>query len=90
MRGDEKEGQSGKNDEMDIERAAVGEMRPSHRAIPVQSNGHTHTHTHWMLSLSNGPLFFHSHTHTHTVYEGGGRRFEVSLQLRGLTPQVSP
>lgn len=86
MRGDEKEGQSGKNDEMDIERAAVGEMRPSHRAIPVQSNGHTHTH--WMLSLSNGPLFFHSHTHT--VYEGGGRRFEVSLQLRGLTPQVSP
>lgn len=48
----------------------------------------THTHTHWMLSLLNGPLFFH--THTDTVYEGGGCRFEVSLQLRGLTPQVSP
>lgn len=68
-----------KNDVMDIERAAVGEMRPSHRAIPVQS----HTHTEYCPSQTP--------THTHAVScVGVGRPFEVSLQLWGLTPQVSP
>ncbi len=86
---------------MDMERAAVGEMRPSHRAVPVQSNGHTHSHAHTHTHTHTGccpsqmvPSFLtlsHTHTHTHTVSsEGGGCRFEVSLQLRGLTPQVSP
>jgi len=71
---------------MDIERAAVGEMRPTEPSLSNHMS--THTHTLDAVPLKWSPLF--PHTHTHTVYEGGGRRFEVSLQLRGLTPQVSP
>lgn len=63
------------------------ETFPQSHPCPIKR---THTHTHTGCCPSQMVPSFSTLTHTHTVYEGGGRRFEVSLQLRGLTPQVSP
>jgi len=83
---DEKEGQSGKNDVMDIERAAVGEMRPTEPSLSNHMS--THTHTLDAVPLKWSPLF-PQHTHTHSIWRWWSSLWSIT-SITGFNPTGQP